>query len=475
MWSIRNTCAILGLCLLFPRHAAAAGSISLAEASAALPDCARTCWLSTISESTCHATDVNCLCANRSLNPIATACIAANCTIKESLTAKNTTSHLCGLPPRKIDSSIIPIYSVFIALAVVAVALRLIARVLTHAYFWWDDLSNLFAFASSAVFTGVNIKAIELGQGKDIWTVPFDNVTKVVHLFFSEMLLYTITRFFVRMSIILFYLRVFPPRSDNNLGRILQYTMAFNVVYNISFFFAVLFQCQPIPLFWQQWEGHDHGHCGNANILAWVAAVTGIVFDIWLLVLPFPQLLRLNLHWKKKVMGGMMFCVGAAVMIISLIRLKTINEFTRAANPTKDIVQVCLWSAIELDVGVICPCLPSFRLLLRRLLPRIVGTSGRYEMDPMTGGTTANHTAVARSRARKSQGVGRLGSLGSVHDRGGAAADAADGKIYVENEVVITSKSRYEGGKGGGDAGSCASVTGLVDSDEESGGVGRGK
>lgn len=131
-------------------------------------------------------------------------------------------------------------------------------------------------------------------------------------MFFGKMLLYTVTRFFVRASIILFYLRVFPPSQDKKLGRILQATFVFNGVYNVSFLMAVIFQCNPLSDFWTQWEGGHEGHCGNANILAWVAAATGIVFDLWLLALPFPQLLKLNLHWKKKVMGGFMFCVGLA-------------------------------------------------------------------------------------------------------------------------------------------------------------------
>jgi hypothetical protein len=137
-------------------------------------------------------------------------------------------------------------------------------------------------------------------------------------MFFAQMILYTLTRFFVRASIILFYLRVFPPRSDNKLGRILQFTMAFNVLYNLSFLFAVIFQCTPISDFWTQWEGvHDGGHCVNVNILAWVAAATGIAFDIWLLALPLTQLMALNLSWKKKVMGGMMFFVGAAYVLLN--------------------------------------------------------------------------------------------------------------------------------------------------------------
>ena len=108
-------------------------------------------------------------------------------------------------------------------------------------------------------------------------------------------------------------------------------------------------------------------------------------------------------------------------------------------------MQVCLWSGIELDVGVICPCLPSFRLLLRRVLPTIMGTSGRYELDPVS-----NHTGVTRSRAR---------SLGPGAGLGGAAAGGG-GKIVVENTIAIKYGSGDESADG--DARSCASVTGLV-------------
>ncbi len=52
---------------------------------------------------------------------------------------------MCGMLTDN-NGYLIPIYSVFIALAAVAVGLRLLARVLTQAYFWWDDLANLLSF-----------------------------------------------------------------------------------------------------------------------------------------------------------------------------------------------------------------------------------------------------------------------------------------------------------------------------------------
>ncbi|EAQ91858.1 hypothetical protein CHGG_00093 [Chaetomium globosum CBS 148.51] len=403
MLSLRYACAILGLCLFALSNGAAAATtdspLSLQEGYTDLPDCA----------SACAAVEAACLCGDAKFNKAATGCIQLSCSIRESLAAKNITELMCGHSPER-DASLIPVYSVFIGLAVVAVMLRLVARVLTHAYFWWDDFANLFGF-----------------------------------MFFVEMLLYTITRFFVRASIILFYLRVFPPSQDNKLGRILQYTMIFNVVYNISFLFAVIFQCTPISDFWTQWEGIHQGRCGNANILAWVAAATGIAFDVWLLALPFPQLLALNLHWKKK----------------------------------KDIVQVCLWSGIELDVGVICPCLPSFRLLLRRLLPRVMGTaSSRYELDPVSGtnltGTGAGMGGGGvRSAVRGSRGGSGSFGRGGGNRSGGGDGGGGVGKIVVENTIAI--KYGRSGELDDDDGVSCESVRGLVEGrassveDEESG------
>ncbi|KAL2194232.1 hypothetical protein P885DRAFT_43437 [Corynascus similis CBS 632.67] len=380
MWtSSRVAGAFLWLWLLAFSYGVAAadvGSISPTEGFAMLPKC----------NSTCEVTDAKCLCTDVQFNNDATTCITSICTVRQSLVAKNVTEHMCGRGPEG-DGSLIPVYLIFIGLAVVAVALRLIARVLTQAYFWWDDFANLFAF-----------------------------------LFFVDMLLYTVTRFFVRTSVILFYLRVFPPKPDNKLGRILQYTLAFNVIYNVSFLFAVAFQCTPVEDFWRQWEGNHEGHCGNANILVWVAAATGIAYDVWLLALPFPQLMALNVHWKKKVMGSIMFA---------------------------DIVQVCLWSGIELDVGVICPCLPSLRLLLRRLLPRVLGSTGRYELDPMSTAATAGGM---RSGIRRSIGGGQVG--------GGHGAPGGAGKIVVENTFAV--KYGSSGDLDDSETRSSASVRGLV-------------
>jgi hypothetical protein len=129
-------------------------------------------------------------------------------------------------------------------------------------------------------------------------------------MFFGDMLVYTIGRFFFRACILLFYIRIFPPKQNKRFGRLLVGTMVFNLVYNLSFVLAVLLLCRPLPYFWTQWEGLHNGTCGNYNRLAWAAAGTGIVFDMWMLALPISQLIHLTLPWQKKLMGGLMFFCG---------------------------------------------------------------------------------------------------------------------------------------------------------------------
>ncbi|KAK0649106.1 hypothetical protein B0T16DRAFT_125787 [Cercophora newfieldiana] len=429
----RNVAAV-GLVVAALSAVAMADSLSLPQLLDELPSCALKCFESALPGSGCNATDVECLCPSEAVRVGVAGCVGVQCTVREMLTAKGSVARLCNDPVRE-ENSVKPVLSIFIGLAGFAVMLRILARVLTKAYFWWDDLFNGLAMLGCIASTGLVIHSVNWGLGRDIWLVDISHITELMKSFFANMLIYTATRFLIRASIILFYLRVFPPSPTNKLTGLLKWTMVFNLAYNLSFFFAVVFHCNPVPHYWNGWEGTTPGTCGNINLLAWLAAATGIAFDIWLLVLPFPSLLALNLHWKQKVMGGMMFGVGVCVMIVSFIRLKTINEFTKTDNPTMDTVGVSLWSGIELDVGVICPCLPSLRLLFRRVLPRILGTTNNYELDTTEGATdhrmTGNKTIVtARRRSR---------------------------------EIVMPSRAKKHSHDGSNDGGSlCASVTGLV-------------
>jgi hypothetical protein len=62
--------------------------------------------------------------------------------------AKGHISRFCGDPVRE-NNSLKPILLIFISLAGFAVGLRILARVLTQAFFWWDDVANFLAMVRS--------------------------------------------------------------------------------------------------------------------------------------------------------------------------------------------------------------------------------------------------------------------------------------------------------------------------------------
>jgi hypothetical protein len=80
--------------------------------------------------------------------------------------------------------------------------------------------------------------------------------------------------------------------------------------------------------------------------------------------------LKLDLSWKKKVGIVSTFLVGLFVTICSVIRLRALVGWSTSTNQTMDYANLAVWSLIELDVGVICACMPGMAGLFRRLKKR---------------------------------------------------------------------------------------------------------
>ncbi|KAM7218036.1 hypothetical protein V8F06_006571 [Rhypophila decipiens] len=415
-----------------------------------LPDCAVRCVIRSAEKSGCSLIKgVDCLC----------------------LETERLAAGLCAAPITA-DDEIVPIFAVFITLTLVAVSLRVVARVLTKAYFWWDDLFNLFALGGCMAFTTITIMQVDYGFGMDVSWVKHKNIALVLQLFYFEIVLYTMTRFFIRASIILFYLRVFPAQLETNIRPWIIGTMVFNIAYEVAYLCAGLLLCRPISYFWTRWPGPaaDDGHCGDLTALAWAAAGTGIAFDFWLLGLPIWQLVSLNAHWKQKALGCIMVAVGVSVVVISMIRLQTIHEFSRVGNPTKDIMGACLWSGIELDVGVICPCLFSWRLLLRRWWPRLVAITDQRGLRSDTAGTRSpvggfvmrRRSTLTSLLSMSRKGSGKWGR-DCYHSRANIIK-TTEVPVGVDVEPVSPTTVATYGGGGG----SISSVSSVNPSDGES-------
>jgi hypothetical protein len=65
-----------------------------------------------------------------------------------------------------------------------------------------------------------------------------------------------------------------------------------------------------------------------------------------------------------------------SVTVVSIIRLQFLLTFANSANPTWDNLGVSIWSTVEINVGLMCACMPTLRLLLARIVPGMRSDAG---------------------------------------------------------------------------------------------------
>ncbi|KAL6237275.1 hypothetical protein BDW75DRAFT_204685 [Aspergillus navahoensis] len=337
-----------------------------------LPSCAEQCLTDLVPRSSCAPDNQTCICTNADLNEQLTSCVSADCSIKEGLTTLNVTHTTCGYPIRDgtAPSIVIPAVGLCVLLFV---ALRMYTRlVMTNLEVGLDDWITLVL---ACCIVPLNVGSILLGKtglGKDIWTLEFSSITRILYLFYIQELLYITCVSLTKICFLLFYLRIFP---SDRIRRVIKVSCLVTICYGITFLFAFAFQCSPVSYNWDAWDGEHEGQCLKTNPLVVAAAALNIVLDAWIIALPIPKVLKLQASTTTKIQVTFMFCVGFLITGVSIYRTVMLKIFATSANPTWDNAPGGYWSVIEVDVGVFCLCMPAMRSFLSRLFPTVFGSA----------------------------------------------------------------------------------------------------
>ncbi|TLD24824.1 hypothetical protein PspLS_05989 [Pyricularia sp. CBS 133598] len=208
-----------------------------------------------------------------------------------------------------------------------------------------------------------------------------------------------------KISMLLFFLRVFPPA---NFRRYTYITVGLLSLSTAVLCMAQLLQCIPVDKAWLGWQepgflvNGGSSSCINVNSLTYASAAASIFFDVVILLLPLPIIIRLDATRRLRAEIVVMLSVGVLVLITSCIRMRYIAVFADSTNPTWDATDAILWSGIEISVAVICISLPAIRVLFRSFCragtaesspfrsPRITRRSRRFSIKS-DGGPVPEH------------------------------------------------------------------------------------
>ncbi|KAF5964750.1 integral membrane protein [Fusarium coicis] len=260
----------------------------------------------------------------------------------------------------------IVVFSTCFSLAVLAVALRFLSRVVAKNPFWWDDwlsLTGLFMTGGFCACVLSCLPSLGLLRGEE----PINNelLSHNAKGAYVAELFYYCNQLSLKFSILMFYWRVFA--SSNYIRRALYYVGLCIILWFISAFIVAALQCVPVQANWDPIaKQQPNVKCVDLNGFFFGTSIPNIVADLVLVLLPIPQVLQLKITLAQKCFVILFFLLGGFVVITSIVRLQLITKVdfaTFAVNwPVENSV---IWTIVENCCGVVSVCLPSLRPIIR--------------------------------------------------------------------------------------------------------------
>ncbi|KAJ5806838.1 hypothetical protein N7474_010430, partial [Penicillium riverlandense] len=268
---------------------------------------------------------------------------------------------------------IIVINLLFPILAVFAVILRFYVRYFTNRSPWVDD----YAALSSALLTlgraGLVIAArlimggtivTRWGVGLDDTHIPPENDLPIGKLQYIAGPFYTLGLLGFKIALLASYLRM---GGFIRTYRIIIIIVLVAVTINqVLFTLLICFKCTPLA---KQWDPAIPGHCIDSLAVYYAIAGTSIAFNLIIIALPLPVLWRLSLQRKQKLVLTFIFALGFFITVIQVIRILTLANLLVYFNSRTTII----WSTIELCLGTIICCVPTYGPLARAVATTLRG------------------------------------------------------------------------------------------------------
>ncbi|KAN0115222.1 hypothetical protein V8E51_004766 [Hyaloscypha variabilis] len=357
----------LAVCF-FVVTARAASGINVTEVLAETPSCALGCFATALASEPTLSTDPASACVN---NLSACPPLQARQTSLTELGVAVVHSQLCnGVPVESRVWTFVIVILISGTLALVAVTLRIYSRCTIAQSLGADDWTVLVAAAMLVasivllVFDGLNN-----GIGRHVWDVSPSLLVPALKVFYALEVLYITLVNLIKVSILLFYLRVFPNAWFRTADLI---TLAIVVTSWVGIIIPTIFQCNPIS---GVWDVLQHGNCVDLHAFTYTTGGLFIALDVIILILPIPCLVKLKMDRKKKINVIFMFSIGVVACITSVVRLHFIVCFANSSDPTWDDVDAAIWSTLEFSVATICACLPAIRALFSHWFPSLFGST----------------------------------------------------------------------------------------------------
>ncbi|KAI1116324.1 major facilitator superfamily domain-containing protein [Nemania sp. NC0429] len=270
-----------------------------------------------------------------------------------------------------------------LVLATVFVAARLTSRAFIVRQVSWDDYFIIIAWVLAFGLSFAIDYAATRGLGRHDADINIDNWDSLRRSEYTFTVLYNPALMAFKTSVLIFYLRL-----SKNTQKVLRLaSWAVLVIVNLAGAVLTLlniFQCSPVEAAFIR----GPGRCIPLLTEFICSAPINIVTDLAILALPLPVLTSMRLPQRQKVILVMTFALGIFVTVVDVVRIyylqTAINDASSKSSSDPNAAfggspqfawnasLALLWSAVEVNVGITCACIPTLKPLIIRILPAML-------------------------------------------------------------------------------------------------------
>ncbi|KAM0421291.1 hypothetical protein ACHAPT_010819 [Fusarium lateritium] len=205
-------------------------------------------------------------------------------------------------------------------------------------------------------------------------------------------------------------------------------------LFHFSFLMAQVNLCTPVR---KQWDASvTGGSCIEGVPMYTAMASITMVFDVIVMLVPFPTLMKLQIPNRKKTVLLGLFAMGTFISVIQIVRIQTIKSLSNLI----DSGALIMWSTVENNLGIIVASVPTLAPLVRYFNEQSrVGSRSRSKSKGDSG--YALRPTWRKNLSRRS-GIQALGS--GVDQRDGDSSDGVLGSaedvpgIVRKTEILVT-------------------------------------
>ncbi|GIJ82417.1 hypothetical protein Asppvi_000925 [Aspergillus pseudoviridinutans] len=301
---------------------------------------------------------------------------------------------------------------IFFVLATVFVALRFVSRVFVVRRVGLHDYLMLLAWLIDFGFSFSLFYATSKGLGLHDHDIPTDNRPGLSRADYAFTVLYNPALMAVKSSILVFYLTL---TKGEKIFRWANYVTLFAVnAAGLALTLVNVFQCHPVEAAYS-YPLPPNAHCIDILTLYLSSSPVNIITDLAILFIPIPILTQMRLPRKQKIILIITFSFGFFVAVVDVIRIAYIQDAATARQiAVKDFRYQSasddfswyaslsfMWSVVEVNVSVMCACVPGLKPLVARLIPKLI-----RDTDDNTPNTAdLNHPPSVEPPAAFSEGA----------------------------------------------------------------------